>query len=198
MHDLKLRALHESILVHDVVRLLADGVSHTEVVEILHAIYGYKVAVDTVAIFHKERFPQLLDSVQRFDELRRSRERDRLFQEAFSISLDLPPVLAGLCVDLHEIEADNRDLRERVLKARDTIDGPDVPLENVLRQNRLLALDFRKTILSITGITTLPAVEGIARDVAVLAVRIFCSFLPESDGRFAVNLFKTELARLIG
>lgn len=190
--------IYQSVYCLEVARLLSDGYTPQEVGSVLHDVYKIEVDPDAILFFQRTRLSQYGTAVRRFDEIRQARERTQVMRDAFSVSLELPPVLAGLCIDLHELEGDNKDLRRRVLDKRDSPEGPDIPLEELLRRNRLLSLDFRKAVLNVVGVNSLPAVEGIARDVAVMAIRVFCPYLPETEGRTAVGIFKTELQRLIG
>lgn len=181
----------------DIVRLIRDGKSTSEVAAIIKEYYGIGVFSESIQQFvDSEEYRKISNAVEKFDEVRLGDLKVQWTVESGG-GLELPPMLLEHVKELEEVRQDVVELHALAKESR--TDGyPEIKLEEQLRRTRVFAFDLRKEIHARTvGSLAAARAKELVQEVAVLAARTLGRYIPEDTQRMSMELFKAEILRIL-
>jgi hypothetical protein len=176
----------------EVVRLLLDDLSYTEILATLVSLYGFKTSELTLAAFKKNYFPYYKDLIDRIDKARHAHLVARITSEMKSAA-------TGMVHEVFELQSLLVVLEEGIVRIQELSDlKRSASYENTLKDFVVAKARLLERITKITGSSGLEEkLKDVARRVALAAQKTLIQYLEESSREKALSLFETELRLLL-
>jgi len=176
----------------EVVRLLLDDLSYTEILEALVSLYGFKTSELTLAAFKKNYFPYYKDLIDRIDKARHAHLVARITSEMKSAA-------TGMVHEVFELQSLFVILDEGMARIQDLSDlKRSASYEATLKDFVIAKARLLERMTKITGSSGLEEkLKDVARRTALAAQKTLVQYLEESSREKALSLFETELRLLL-
>lgn len=184
--------IDESPVRFEVVRCLLDDMSYTEILEVLHSLYGFRTSEVTLAAFKKNFFPYYKDLIDRVDKARHAHLVARITNE-------MKAAASGMVHEIFELQSLLVILDEGMGRIRTLSDlKRNASYETTLKDFVLAKARLLERITKISGSSGLEEkLKDIARRTALAAQKTLVQYLKDDERDKALSLFETELRMLI-
>lgn len=184
--------IDESPVRFEVVRCLLDDMSYTEILEVLHSLYGFRTSEVTLAAFKKNFFPYYKDLIDRVDKARHAHLVARITNE-------MKAAASGMVHEIFELQSLLVILDEGMGRIRTLSDlKRNASYETTLKDFVLAKARLLERVTKISGSSGLEEkLKDIARRTALAAQKTLVQYLKDDERDKALSLFETELRMLI-
>lgn len=184
--------IDESPVRFEVVRCLLDDMSYTEVLEVLHSLYGFRTSEVTLAAFKKNFFPYYKDLIDRVDKARHAHLVARITNE-------MKAAASGMVHEIFELQSLLVILDEGMDRIRTLSDlKRNASYETTLKDFVIAKAKLLERMTKISGSSGLEEkLKDIARRTALAAQKTLVQYLKDDERDKALTLFETELRMLI-
>lgn len=184
--------IDESPVRFEVVRCLLDDMSYTEVLEVLHSLYGFRTSEVTLAAFKKNFFPYYKDLIDRVDKARHAHLVARITNE-------MKAAASGMVHEIFELQSLLVILDEGMDRIRTLSDlKRNASYETTLKDFVIAKAKLLEQMTKISGSSGLEEkLKDIARRTALAAQKTLVQYLKDDERDKALTLFETELRMLI-
>lgn len=184
--------IDESPVRFEVVRCLLDDMSYTEILEVLHSLYGFRTSEVTLAAFKKNFFPYYKDLIDRVDKARHAHLVARITNE-------MKAAASGMVHEIFELQSLLVILDEGMDRIRTLSDlKRNASYETTLKDFVLAKARLLERMTKISGSSGLEEkLKDIARRTALAAQKTLVQYLKDDERDKALSLFEIELRMLI-